>query len=82
MFYDAIWRHQGCRSSTAWWTPIHHVKHKADLSSAAHSPDSKVHGANMGPTWVLSAPDGPHVGSMNLAIRELIDNAFKIQPFP
>ena len=32
-------------------------------------PDSKVHGANMGPTWVVSAPDGPHVGSMNLAIR-------------
>ena len=32
-------------------------------------PDSKVHGANMGPTWVLSAPDGPHVGPMNLTIR-------------
>ena len=32
-------------------------------------PDSKVHGANMGPTWLLSAPDGPHVGPMNLAIR-------------
>ena len=32
-------------------------------------PDSKVHGANMGPTWVLSAPDGPHVGPLNLAIR-------------
>ena len=32
-------------------------------------PESKVHGANMGPTWVLSAPDGPHVGPMNLAIR-------------
>ena len=32
-------------------------------------PDKKVHGANMGPTWVLSAPDGPHVGPMNLAIR-------------
>ena len=32
-------------------------------------PDSKVHVANMGPTWVLSAPDGPHVGHMNLAIR-------------
>ena len=31
-------------------------------------PDSKVHGANMGPTWVLSAPGGPHVGPMNLAI--------------
>ena len=23
----------------------------------------------MGPTWVLSAADGPHVGSMNLVIR-------------
>ena len=33
------------------------------------NPDSKVHGANMGPTWVLSAPDGTHVGPMNLAIR-------------
>ena len=33
------------------------------------SPESKVHGANMGPTWVLSSPDGPHVGSKNLAIR-------------
>ena len=35
------------------------------------NPDSKVHGTNMGPTWVLSAPDGPHVGLMNLAIREV-----------
>ena len=32
-------------------------------------PDSKRHGANIGPTWVLSAPDGPHVGPMNLVIR-------------
>ena len=32
-------------------------------------PDSKVHGANMGPNWVLSDPDGLHVGPMNLAIR-------------
>ena len=31
-------------------------------------PDSKVHGANMGPTWVLSAPGVPHVGPMDLAI--------------
>ena len=34
-------------------------------------PDSKVHGTNMGPTWVLSVPDGPHVGPMNLAIRDI-----------
>ena len=31
-------------------------------------PDSKVHGANMGPTWVRQDPGGPHVGLMNLAI--------------
>ena len=30
-------------------------------------PDSKIHGANMGPTWVLSAPGTLHVGPMNLA---------------
>ena len=35
-------------------------------------PESKVHRAKMGPTWVLSAPDGPHVGPMNLAIRAVI----------
>ena len=37
-------------------------------------PDSKVHGANMGPTWVLAAPDGPHVGPMNLAIRDSLSS--------
>ena len=40
-----------------------------------HSPDSKVHGANMGPTWVLSAPDGPHIGPMNPAIWEVYADA-------
>ena len=34
-------------------------------------PGSKVHGANMGSTWVLSGPDGPHVGLMNLAIWDV-----------
>ena len=33
-------------------------------------PDSKVHGANIRPTWVLSAPDGPHVGPWNLLSGE------------
>ena len=33
-------------------------------------PDNKVNGANMGPTWVLPAPDGPHVGPINLAIKD------------
>ena len=34
-----------------------------------HYGDSKGKGANMGPTWVLTAPDGPHVGHLKLAIR-------------
>ena len=29
-------------------------------------PDSKVHGANMGPTWVLSAPDDSDSDSDNV----------------
>ena len=41
-------------------------------------PDYKVHGANMGPTWVLSAPDGPHVGPMNLSIRGVINGYGKV----
>ena len=30
-------------------------------------PGSKVRGANMGLTWGLQDPGGPHVGPMNLA---------------
>ena len=38
------------------------------------TPDSKVHGSYMGPTRVLSAPDGLHVVPMNLAIRGYFQN--------
>ena len=31
-------------------------------------PDSKVHGANMGPIWGRQDPGGPHAGPMNFAI--------------
>ena len=31
-------------------------------------PDSKVHGANMGPIWGRQDPGGPHFGAMNFAI--------------
>ena len=34
-------------------------------------PDSKVHGANMGPHWGRQDPGGPHVGPMNFATWEL-----------
>ena len=33
-------------------------------------------GPTLGPTWVLSAPDGPHVGPMNLAIRDVSQTDF------
>ena len=35
---------------------------------AHHTPDSKVHGANMGFIWGRQDPGGPHVGPMNFAI--------------
>ena len=37
------------------------------------NPESKVHGANMGPIWGRQDPGGPHVGPMNLAIWETIN---------
>ena len=46
--------------------------HRQLLRRNQTDPDSKVHGANVGPTWVLSAPDGPHVCPMNLATREVV----------
>ena len=54
-----------------YFTKTESVVHPGS-SRMANCPDSKVHGANIGPTWVLSAPDGPHVRPMNLAIRVLI----------
>ena len=42
---------------------------RVDIVSANRVPENKVHGVNMGPTWVLSVPDGPHVGPMKFAIR-------------
>ena len=39
------------------------------------NPDSKVHGANMGPIWGWQDSGGSHVGPMNLAIWEAIEQA-------
>ena len=33
-----------------------------------NTPDSKVHGSNMGPIWGRQDPGRPHVGPMNFAI--------------
>ena len=37
-------------------------------------PDSKVHGAYMGPTWGRQDPGGPHVGPMILAIWDMMQD--------
>ena len=36
------------------------------LGQDRSNPDSKIHGANMGPTWVLSAQDGPMLAPWTL----------------
>ena len=40
---------------------------------AQNQPDSKVHGAHMGPIWGRQDPGGPHVGSMNFVIWALFN---------
>ena len=38
------------------------------ISAVDLFPDNQIYGVNKGPTWILPAPDGPHVGPMNLVI--------------
>ena len=33
-----------------------------------NNPDTKVHGANLGPIWGRQDPGGPHVVPMNFAL--------------
>ena len=51
----------------------HRVSHniitiRFHLFIVTHFPDSKIHGANMGPIWDRKDPGGPHVAPMNLVI--------------
>ena len=50
------------------WLPAIDVACNPWMCPACASPDSKVHGANMGPIWGQQDPGGPHVGPMNFAI--------------
>ena len=71
------WRHHDVEPVLShymnqWWTwplsePVmsHHKQQTA-------IPDSKVHGANIGPIWGRQDPGGPHVGPMNLAIWDVL----------
>ena len=46
----------------------HPPKAKCYFQKLKNFPDSKVHGANMGPIWGRQDPGGPHVDPMNFAI--------------
>ena len=61
---------------THWAAKIFHsVQNLREIKKILRDlPGGKVHEANMGPTWVLSALDGPHVGPINLAIRAIPPN--------
>ena len=45
------------------------------------TPDSKVHGATMGANWGRQNPGAPHVGPLNLAIRDTApsDESFEVK---
>ena len=38
------------------------------MAFVENAPDSKFHGANMGPIWGRQDPGVPHIGPMNFAI--------------
>ena len=48
-----------------FWLPVKNI-------SEMHKNNRAQIAIFMGPKWVLSAPGGPHVGPMNLAIREIM----------
>ena len=48
------------------------------MFTVSTTPDSKVHGANMGPIWGRQDPGGPHVGPMNFAIWDSMEAAVAI----
>ena len=43
-------------------------RHSLFSNAKCKFPDSKVHGAYMGPIWDRQGPGGPHVGPMNFAV--------------
>ena len=51
---------------------LDHHHHWITIESTS-IPDSKVHGANIGPIWGPQDPGGPHFGSLNFAIWDGFD---------
>ena len=77
MNHDAIWTYLDIYGVGAIYATSCKFCHKIDaggnkkLHHCYAIPDIKVHGANMRPTWVLSAPDRLQVDPMNHAIWDV-----------
>ena len=69
-------------SKVASFCELHNIVNSLNFVSSHHVPDSKVHGANMGPIWGRQDPDGPHVGPMRLVMRDfqLLTSAVDARP--
>ena len=66
----SVYRFQYISKDSVFGSTLTNVKISVVLCTR-DIPDSKVHGANMWPTWGRQVPGGPHVGPMNLAIRDM-----------
>ena len=65
MNWSPVWKETSIYGKLACYKEIKiKQESKNDIKYGKNFPDSKVHVAHMGPTWVLSAPGGPHVGPM------------------
>ena len=78
LWSDSTWHEIATFTSNSYfelWSSIPQV-HDRQLNSghATHGiPDSKAHGANMGPIWGRQDPGGPQVGPMNFAIWDVLN---------
>ena len=66
------------RASTEDVGPVHNHCNYVSFVPQSLVPNSKAHGANMGPTWGRQDPGGSHVGHMNLAILGMLKCRYRI----
>ena len=72
MMHHMLYTKPCCQPIWQSHVPLTHHRHLTWTVSGL--PDSKVHGANMGPIWGQQDLGGPHVSHMNLVILGLLFN--------
>ena len=84
--YTRTARNQCCKMIPAQCLLVHsykvHIWNKGESNEFLEwiIPDSKVHGANMGPIWDQQDPGGTHVGPMNYAIWDCFVHINSLRP--